>query len=713
MPFAAPRLSGWKGLMRFLTEGIILILLTAPHAFAGPLLALPGGDHPAEEKQGKETASILDTLFIGPEIVVEGVRTTPDMEIFSRSGFVGLIRLDKEKNVMSDAAAILSRSTGVSIRQYGGLGGFATMSIRGSSSTQVQFYLDGVPLNDAWSGMTNLADIALGDISRIEIYRGFSPAGFGASSIGGTVNLVPDYGAEPSVDGRFAGIGVAASTGSFGSKGCSLSARAGAGAFRFNCHGGYNRSGGDFTFLDDNSTPENAVDDETVTRENNDFSRWNLTGRLGIDMPGFKTLSLHHDGFSREGGVPGIGANQSTRARLERSRRITYLKAKGASLLSGAVHADATLFHSWTAERFEDPGGDINLARQATDNRILSDGGSIRSKLYPPRLPLSVELFLENRREIFRPVSYLPSYSSGPDRKRNSTTLAVSSDLFLSSERIVLTANHRSEWYASEFYDPPVLPWMPPTPQGRKTGDMHTPGAGFRVQPAAFITIKGNWGLYYRVPTFFEMFGNLGSVTGDSSLRPESGQNRDIGVVVAIPDAGALSSVFIEAIYLYNEVEDLILFFPNSQSTIKPQNIGSAAIGGIELSWSAALYGSLTVSGNYCRLDSRDRGPVPYYNGNALPGRPKQQASLSFDYQAPGWRAGYELCYIGSNFLDRANHREAGGRCMHNVSLVLKPSGEGISFAVEGYNLGGEQACDVSGFPLPGRSFLVSMRFEL
>ncbi|MCK4236321.1 MAG: TonB-dependent receptor, partial [Candidatus Krumholzibacteria bacterium] len=154
-------------------------------------LSKNGRNHAKGKRETKaDGPNMLDTLFWGPEIIVEAKRILPDDEIFNRSNFVVLIDLGKRKDRIEDIASILSRTVGVRVKQYGGLGSFATMSIRGSSSNQVQLYMDGVPLNDAYTGTANLADLPLGDVQRIEIFRGFSPTNFGSSAIGGTVNLV-------------------------------------------------------------------------------------------------------------------------------------------------------------------------------------------------------------------------------------------------------------------------------------------------------------------------------------------------------------------------------------------------------------------------------------------------------------------------------------------------------------------------------------------
>jgi len=85
---------------------------------------------------------------------------------------------------------VLDQSAGITVKQYGGLGSFSTVSIRGSSSDQVAIYLDGILLNSANSGSVNLADIPLNNVEKIEVYRGTSPAKFAASGIGGVVNII-------------------------------------------------------------------------------------------------------------------------------------------------------------------------------------------------------------------------------------------------------------------------------------------------------------------------------------------------------------------------------------------------------------------------------------------------------------------------------------------------------------------------------------------
>ena len=87
-------------------------------------------------------------------------------------------------------ADALSDAVGVQVRRFGGLGDFATVSVRGFSPRQVQVYLDGVPLSRADNETVDLSDLPLDAVERVEVYRGTTPLRFAQAGPGGVVNVV-------------------------------------------------------------------------------------------------------------------------------------------------------------------------------------------------------------------------------------------------------------------------------------------------------------------------------------------------------------------------------------------------------------------------------------------------------------------------------------------------------------------------------------------
>ena len=691
--------------------GRLALLLTAIVFSASPCALAhdeedkhTGGDtNSPPERVPAEGISFADTVFWAPEILVEADRLRPSDGLFARSGFVAAIELDRAHTRIDDAATLLSRLAGVRVLQYGSLGSFATVSIRGSSSSQVHVYLDGVPLNNAYLGEVSLGDLPLGDVNRIEIYRGFSPPHLGSSAIGGAINLVSF--AKEDADRKAPELTMSATAGSFGTGRYLLSLRMGAAHVRLRGHASYMKSQGDFSFVDDRSTPLNPLDDQTATRLNNDFTLWNIFGRADLDLPVFDGVSLSHNAVLRERGVPGLGSNQSLTARSEQATHITYLKLDPKPLIEHTIRTGFTAYHSLTADRFSDHEGDITALRQETDNRMTVYGANGRVGIDPPRIPASFELFFEGRKERFHPVALLPEPSEGPDRLRSVRTLSVSSDIQPTGDRFVLTVGGRFEWHENDFYDEPLFPWIPPTPQGKVEKSEWTPHAGFRYHVIDWLCIKGNWGRYYRLPTFLELFGNLGSVTGNPDLEPERGINRDIGIIMKGERLYFMRQPYVEIVYLDNDAEDLILFFPNSQYAAAPVNFTSASIRGLESTFACSLPRSIRLSGSYTYLDHRDTGPIPYYNGNRLAAQPVHQALGRVEVVRTRWRVEYELNYIGANYLDLANMIEVPAREIHNLLLEFSVPRRGITLSLEGRNLGDNQIGDVNGFPLPGRSF--------
>jgi len=633
----------------------------------------------------------------------------PRAGLMSRSGFVSMVDMARRRDRVEDLPHVLSQMVGVRVRQYGGLGSFATVSIRGSSSSQVNVYLDGIPVNDPYLGTANIGDLPLGGVETIEVYRGFSPPYLGGSAIGGAVNLVTVPPGGPANVGTFTAFDADASYGSFDTSRQQFTALVEPRWLRLKLHAGHAQSLGNFDYLDDNGTPDNPDDDEFTVRTNNDFDGWNLMGTLGANAGEHLTFTAGYDAYQRENGVPGIGNNQSLTARSERERRLGHLTAEAAWQ---PLRAAATGFYARTHERFSDAEGDVSLLKTQSDNRIDVYGGRASARWLVPLIPVALDANVENRKEEFRPVEHLPQTHEGPDQWRQVQSGALTGELYLIRERVVLSATQRWERWETEYWEPPRFPWLPPTPQGQVEGDVRTPSVGLRVQALSWLALKANAGRYYRLPTFLELFGNTGSITGNPALLPEEGTNRDIGVIANVRRIGAFENIYAEVTYLDNEAEDLILFFPNSQNTSRPVNIGASRIRGWELSARTDITGSFDIAANYTRLDARDTGDIPTYNGNQLPSRPEGELNLAASTRWNRWRLTYEYSYMAANFLDRYNQRGVPARTLHGLILRWNLPVSGLSFTIEGRNLTDNQVSDISGFPLPGRAVFSTLRFD-
>jgi len=86
---------------------------------------------------------------------------------------------------------VMRRLPGVDIAQNGGLGQQSSMFIRGTNSSHVLILIDGIRLNQAGiSGSSDLSQIPISLVQKIEYIRGPSSAVYGSDAIGGVVNII-------------------------------------------------------------------------------------------------------------------------------------------------------------------------------------------------------------------------------------------------------------------------------------------------------------------------------------------------------------------------------------------------------------------------------------------------------------------------------------------------------------------------------------------
>ena len=121
-------------------------------------------------------------------ITVEAAR--PDWETKLSPGSVTVIRPDDYKGEQKTLPDLMRKVPGVHVREVNGKGQYTTVTVRGSTAAQVGVFVDGVLSNLGGDSAVDLSTIPVANVERIEVYRGYIPARFAGTFIGGVINIV-------------------------------------------------------------------------------------------------------------------------------------------------------------------------------------------------------------------------------------------------------------------------------------------------------------------------------------------------------------------------------------------------------------------------------------------------------------------------------------------------------------------------------------------
>lgn len=190
-----------KHYLRILGTAVVAALCSVTNNFSGGVgaaEALSASDAPEFELAG---------------ITVEAKR--PDWESKLSPGTVTVIRPEEYKGEQKDLPDLLKMVPGVHVREVNGKGQYTVVTVRGSTAAQVGVFVDGVMTNLGGDAAVDISTIPVKNVERIEVYRGYIPARFGGTFIGGVINVVTK---KPTKANISAELGKA----SFGGKSASL-----------------------------------------------------------------------------------------------------------------------------------------------------------------------------------------------------------------------------------------------------------------------------------------------------------------------------------------------------------------------------------------------------------------------------------------------------------------------------------------------------------
>ncbi len=644
---------------------------------------------PVEEETEKQ-----ENLELKP-VTVRGARESRDLSRDRAAS--GSVLLPEDFDDAGDTMPeVLDQEAGVRVTKLGGPASFSTLSIRGSTSDQVLVVLDGVPINSAAGGPVDLSRIPLGNVERIEIYRGVSPLAFGSSPIGGAVAI-------STRTPRRRQLAISGGGGSFAAREARLyfaepgeSWEVGFGLF-------YSGWEGSFPYVNDNGTRFDASDDRRVLRSNNAYDQINLLGKARLHLGERWIVTLMEWFFWRDQGVPGLGQFETKKSRFELFDSLTSLELRGEKL--GGL-ADWTLQAGFRATQsaFEDPLNEIGLA-----------GNDAKDHSYAPSISTSATLEpfswwditgrAEYRYERFEPSE---SSTSAAKSDRHRVSAGMETGLTIEAIDLLILPSGHVEWTDSHMSRKETGS-DPLTTDSRRAEWSWRAALVNQSIPDTKITLSG--GRAVRLPSLFELFGNSGRVIGNPELQAESAMNLDAGIIYESSMLPEFCRLRLESYGFYSDVKSLIQFVQTAQNVARAENVDRARMWGLEAGLRGDFFRHLRVHGNYTFLDTENTGNLSARKGNSLPFRPASKWYARAEGYACDLPELAEVAafvdteWIAGNFLDNANLVAVSDRFYLNAGMSVELKHSVAKMSVTARNLTSERTSDLTGYPLPGRSF--------
>ncbi|WP_017256814.1 TonB-dependent receptor [Pedobacter arcticus] len=157
-----------------------------------------------QKKVSVQTGEVLNLTLMLEEsstqmqmVTVIGKTKTQELR---ESGFaVNTIETKQFANTNTNLSQLLNKSTGVKVREKGGVGSDFEFSINGLSGKQIKFFIDGIPLEILGTAMS-FNNIPVNLAESIEVYKGVVPVSLGSDALGGAVNIITNRNTKNYVD---------------------------------------------------------------------------------------------------------------------------------------------------------------------------------------------------------------------------------------------------------------------------------------------------------------------------------------------------------------------------------------------------------------------------------------------------------------------------------------------------------------------------------
>ncbi len=590
-----------------------------------------------------------------------------------------------EASAAQNLGDFLKSQPGLFIYDTGGKGGSKTVSIRGSHANQVLVLVDGVKVNPAQNNLVDLSGISLDWIDHIEILKSGGSALFGTDAIGGVINIVTRKSASPRQK-----LILTLGEGSFGSREAGVSVFPRWRQFQMNASYQERTSNGDFPYVD--SFDRNAI------RKNNGFWDQNIFCQISTAslLGGQAFVSVQN--FQANRGVPGALRQPTPKAWLK-DRRHLFQAGWNIPFQKRILFEWTGYWQRFDQEFFSPRPWVFSPTNSAYRNEAYGFDGRLRifkSSHQPLLIGGSARVDQMKGEDRIR-----PRFSMGRVARKTYGLFALWKAKFALPENpfirgINILPGIRRDWPTD--FEPTTSPSL---------------GASMLHRGKLKIALKASWAKTYRPPAFNSLFWVEDVFArGNPNLRPERGENRDVGVKMEVQFRGTWEA---EVHGFNTHVRNLIYWRRAFDGKYTPVNVAAAHLSGREesLRWEP-FKGKLKIIWNHTHLLAVNRSGERTTEGKILPFRPENEENLSVDGNWGFLYGNVSYRWVSKRFTREANTKFLNAYRLWNVEIGsifnLKRLRFRLGLTVD--NLTNSDYQILERYPMPGRTVQITLKVK-
>lgn len=597
---------------------------------------------------------------------------------------------------MADA---VRRFAGASVKDYGGIGGMKTVSVRNLGAHHTAVSYDGITVSNTQAGQVDIGRFSLDNVAMVSMAIGQgtdlmqSARHYASAGVLAVETLQPELKEKPwMISGRLTG-------GSWGQFNPRLRywQRLGR-ATVASVDADWMRADGMYAY-----TLVNGREKSREKRHNTDISQWHVEGNVNHTFRDSSSLKAKVYYYRSERGLPGsvVLYNPKSNERLWDENFFAQAQYSIRWSPEWQMAARGKFTRSWNKYQDHDVKYTDGVLTEQNTQREYYASATIG---YKPTEWLDIALAED---VAVNTLSTTVNGSPNPVRFTSLTafTMRASAGRLRAEAGAVMTFATESLTESEKYsiYTP---------------DDRHklSPSVSFsyRLLNSEALYLRAMMKSTFRMPTFNDLYYLR---IGNTSLRPEKAMEWGGGITWRSRQIGPLRFVALTADGYYNDVEDKIVAFPSTYIW-KMANFGKVHIYGMDITAAAevdiARRCSVILNGSFTWQDAKDRTPGSMSYGSQLPYTPKTIGSASAMLLTPWVNVGYSMTGQGTRYSTAQNTRQylIAAYSEHSVSLSRDfrlRSGLCMSLQLTINNITDRQYEIIKYYPMPGRSFMASV----